>query len=221
MPGSDEGRWGEDRARAREFLASLRIAARFRDVETAEHVERVGRTCALIGEQLGLGATCCRRLGVASALHDIGKIMVPNALLRKPGPLDAQERAMVERHAEIGHNILTRSSDPTMQLAATIALTHHERVDGQGYPRGLRGEQIPMPGRIAAVADVFDALTHDRVYRAALSVPQALSILEEGCGAHFDPRVLDAFAIVLSQVLDVRERHPDRLGPRAPRPHVI
>jgi putative two-component system response regulator len=117
---------------------------------------------------------------------------------------------MVERHAEIGYNILARSSDPTMKLAATIALTHHEHVDGRGYPRGFSGEEIPLPGRIVAVADVFDALTHDRVYRPALSVPQALSILEEGCGTHFDPRVLDAFAAVLSQVLDVRERHPDR-----------
>jgi putative two-component system response regulator len=202
------------RARSGEIFAILARAGRFRDEETAEHVDRMSRTCALIGRELRFGAAACVNLRVASAMHDIGKIGVPDGVLLKQGALNREERALIERHPEIGHQILASPSDPVLQLAATIALTHHERVDGRGYPGRLRGDQIPLPGRIAAVADVFDALTHDRVYRPALSVDDALSALRDGRGAHFDARVLDAFQAVLPKVLEIRRRYPDGVARR-------
>ena len=166
------------------------------DDETADHVERMSRTCALIASGLGWDSQACRTLQAASALHDVGKIGVPRAVLRKPGKLTPEERALVETHAQIGHDILAGSGDPMLETAAIIALTHHERFDGTGYPNGLRGEEIPLIGRIAAVADVFDALTHDRVYRAALSVSDALEIMHDGRGSHFDGEILDVFEAV-------------------------
>jgi HD-GYP domain-containing protein (c-di-GMP phosphodiesterase class II) len=198
-----------DRRRTREVLACLAQAGRFRDEETAEHVERMSRTCVLIARKIGFSPSECTNLMIASAMHDIGKIGVPDAVLLKPGPLNAQERAMIERHPEIGHQILSRLRNPVMQLAATIALTHHERVDGRGYPRRLRGEQIPLPGRIAAVADVFDALTHDRVYRAALTIDEALQIMRHGRGTQFDAQLLDAFEAVRPKVVAIGRRFPN------------
>jgi len=213
MPGREkEDRLKGGRLCSREMLLFLARAGRFRDEETAEHVQRMSRTCELIAGQLGLGARFGTDLRAASALHDIGKIGVPDSVLRKPGPLDRKEREIIERHVEIGHWILSGSSDPTTQLAATISLTHHERIDGRGYPSGLRGKRIPLVGRIAAVADVFDALTHDRVYRLAMSLEDAMSVLSDGRGTHFDPGVLDAFEVVLPQVLELRGSYPERSG---------
>lgn len=177
----------------------------FADDETAEHVERVGRSCALIARALGWDQEACARLRAAAALHDIGKVAVPRAVLRKPGKLSAAERVLVEAHAQIGHDMLAGSGDDVFELAAVVALTHHERFDGTGYPHGLRGEEIPLVGRIAAVADVFDALTQDRVYRAALPVGEALGILRAGRGSHFDPAVLAAFETVLDEIEVPRE----------------
>jgi HD-GYP domain-containing protein (c-di-GMP phosphodiesterase class II) len=131
-------------------------------------------------------------------------------VLRKPEPLDPDERALIELHPQIGHQILSGSGDKVLELAATIALTHHEHIDGGGYPHGLRGERIPLAGRIAAVADVFDALTHDRPYRPALCIDEALTMLREGRRAHFDGRVLDAFQSVLPEVLRIGQRFEDQ-----------
>jgi response regulator RpfG family c-di-GMP phosphodiesterase len=196
-----------------DVFACLARAGRFRDEETAEHVERMSRTCELIGGHLGLSEIECVNLRTASTMHDIGKIGVPDAVLRKPGTLTRAERGMIERHPEIGYQILTGSTDPVMQLAAMIALTHHERVDGRGYPRRLRGARIPMSGRIAAVADVFDALTHDRPYRVALSTEDALTLMNAGRGDHFDPVVLEAFEAILPCILEIRRRFPDTKRP--------
>lgn len=187
----------------REIFECLARAGRFRDEETAEHVERMSRTCSLIAEKLGWDGDEREDLRVASALHDIGKIGTPDAVLLKPGPLDLAERAVMERHPQIGYEILAGSGDCVMSLAATIALTHHERVDGTGYPNRLRGDQIPLAGRIAAVADVFDALTRDRIYRAALPIDRALSIVRAGRGGQFDPVVLDGFEAALPEVLEL------------------
>jgi putative two-component system response regulator len=132
-------------------------------------------------------------------MHDVGKIAVPDAILFKPGPLTAEERATIELHAEAGYRILVGSGAELLQMAATIARSHHEKFDGTGYPRGLAGEEIPLAGRIAAVADVYDALTSDRVYRPALPVHEALAIMREGRGKHFDPAVLDAFLEIVEQ----------------------
>ena len=194
---------------AEEVLARLARAGRFRDEETPEHVERMSRTCALIARNFGWDAAACQMLRAASALHDIGKVGVPDEVLRKAGALAPEERALIETHAQVGYDILSGSGDEAVDMAATVALTHHERVDGAGYPQGLRGEEIPLVGRIAAVSDVFDALTHERVHRAALSNPEALQILRDGSGTQFDDEVVRALEMVLPEVEQVAQLYPD------------
>ena len=131
-------------------------------------------------------------------MHDVGKVGVPDHVLLKPGALTPDERTLMQRHAEIGYRILAGSRAELLRLAASIAWTHHERLDGAGYPRGLRGDAIPIEGRIAAVADVFDALTRDRVYRPRFSREEAMEMLDDGRGTQFDPDVLDALAATLN-----------------------
>ena len=198
---------------AEDVLDCLIRAGRFRDEETSEHVERVSRSCGLIARELDWSVADCATLRVASAMHDIGKVGVPDAVLRKPGKLTTRERTSIERHAEIGYEILSGSGDEVLEMAATIAISHHERMDGDGYPRGLVGEEIPLAGRITAVADVFDALTHDRVYRSAETAEAALEIMQAGDGTQFDSRLLAAFRAVLPEVEQVRELYPDTYGP--------
>ena len=202
-------------ALAEEVLERLARAGSFRDEETAEHVERMSRTCALIACELEWAVADCNDLHTASAMHDIGKVGVPDAVLRDPGKLTAEARSLIEAHAEIGYEILSGSDDPVLELAATVALTHHERFDGGGYPRGLKGEEIPLGGRIAAVADVFDALVHDRVYRPAIPVAEAVERIREGAGSQFDPEVVAAFEAVLPQVEAVLALYPDPDAPAA------
>jgi putative two-component system response regulator len=198
-----------------DVLDCLIRAGRFRDEETAEHVERVSRSCGLIARSLDWSAADCGTLRVASAMHDIGKVAVPDAVLRKPGKLTAEERGLIQRHAQIGYEILSGSGDPVLELAATIAASHHERVDGTGYPNGLADDEIPLAGRITAVADVFDALTHDRVYRTALTVEAALETMQAGDGTQFDSRILAAFGAVLPEVEQVGTLYPDSEQPEA------
>jgi DNA-binding NarL/FixJ family response regulator len=190
-------------------LQRLARAGSFRDEETPEHVERVSRTCALIACELGWDPPECGRLRLAAAMHDIGKVGVPDAILQKQGTLSPDERRVVEAHTEIGHELLTGSDNPVLELAATVALTHHERVDGEGYPRGLKATKIPEAGRIAAVADVFDALTHDRPYRRAFSVSDGLDKLRKGRGSQFDAAVVKAFEATLPEIEAVRKLYPD------------
>jgi HD-GYP domain-containing protein (c-di-GMP phosphodiesterase class II) len=182
-----------------ETVRRLSMAVEFRDEDTGAHIERIGRFSTLLAEHVGLEAELCERLGYAAPLHDVGKVAIPDSILLKPGPLTAEERAIVETHAEEGHRLLRGSSSSILDMAATIALSHHEKWDGSGYPRGLAGEQIPIEGRIVAVADVFDALTSDRVYRTAYSVEQAVHLMREQRGHHFDPVLLDTFLDVLSR----------------------
>ena len=197
---------------AEDVLDCLIRAGRFRDEETSEHVERVSRSCGLIARELSWSVADCATLRVASAMHDIGKVGVPDAVLRKPGKLTSRERTSIERHAEIGYEILSGSGDEVLEMAATIAISHHERMDGHGYPKGLAAEEIPLAGRITAVADVFDALTHDRVYRSAETSEAALEIMQVGDGTQFDSNVLTAFRKVLPEVEQVRELYPDLQG---------
>ena len=187
-----------------ETIIRLSIAVESRDAETGSHIERMGRYCALLAEKLGWSESARDLLRVASPLHDVGKIAIPDAVLQKPGALTADERKQMEEHAAIGHRILAGSDSPLLDLAARIAMTHHEKWDGSGYPNGLKGEDIPIEGRIAAVADVFDALTSDRVYRKAMPLDKALSILQEGRGSHFDPEVLDRFFNSIDEVIAIR-----------------
>ncbi|MGH2897060.1 MAG: HD-GYP domain-containing protein [Solirubrobacteraceae bacterium] len=158
-----------------------------------EHDLRVCRYAERLARLAGLDRRSCLELAQASRLHDIGKVTVPADVLDKPGPLDALERALVEAHAEFGHHLLFSPHDRFMMLAARIAWTHHERWDGTGYPRRLRGEQIPLEGRIVAICDVFDALTSDRVYRAALPREEAVAHIRAGGASAFDPRLVDLF----------------------------
>lgn len=182
-----------DQARL-EILKHLALAAEFRDDDTQEHAWRIGRTSALLAIGLGLPDRELELIARAAPLHDIGKVGVPDAILLKPGKLTAAEYETIKTHTTIGAEILSGSRSPLLVMAEEIALTHHERWDGQGYPGGIRGEQIPLPGRIVAVADVFDALTHERPYKRAWPVPEALAEILREAGRHFDPQVVQVFS---------------------------
>jgi PAS domain S-box-containing protein len=181
-----------DAARA-ETLQRLAVAAEYRDDDTAKHTERVGVTAAGIAARLGLGAEQVGLLREAAPLHDVGKLAISDTILLKPGKLTAQEYEVMKTHAALGARLLSDSSSPVLQMAAVIAATHHERWDGAGYPAGLAGEAIPLVGRVVAVADVFDALTHDRPYKSAWPVAEAIAEIKRASGSQFDPRVAGAF----------------------------
>ena len=202
---------GSDVAAAFESDAMRRLVrlAEFRDDQTGQHMLRMGRYCELLGLQLGLGEADCERLRLASELHDVGKVGIPDRVLLKPGKLTDSEFELMKTHAEMGHSLLADSPAELMRLAAEIALTHHERWDGRGYPHGIAGEEIPLAGRIAAVADVFDALTSDRVYRPAFPVGLAVDMMEAERGSHFDPAVLDAMRATFERIDEIRRRHAD------------
>jgi HD-GYP domain-containing protein (c-di-GMP phosphodiesterase class II) len=190
-----------------ETVRRLSMAVEFRDEDTGAHIERIGRFSTLLAEQIGMEEEFCARMVHAAPLHDVGKVAIPDAILLKPGSLTAEERAIVETHAEEGHRLLKGSSSAILDLAATIALSHHEKWDGSGYPRGVVGEAIPIEGRIVAIADVFDALTSDRVYRKAFPLEEAVAMMRSERGKHFDPVLLDAFLEVLgSSGPDAREQ---------------
>jgi HD-GYP domain-containing protein (c-di-GMP phosphodiesterase class II) len=210
-PGAEDPAFGEL------LLAQLARTTRFRDEETAAHMQRMSESCAAIARRLSFSEPHCERLRAAAQVHDVGKLGIPDAVLRKPGPLTTEERRVMQRHTGYGHEILSGSGNELVELAATIALTHHERADGTGYPRGLRGDQIPLPGRIAAVADVFDALTSDRVYRPAFTSEQAVGIMLAGRGTQFDRTVLDAFLDVRAEIVEIGRRLPDEPAARSSR----
>lgn len=176
-----------------ETLRRLALAAEYRDDATFEHTERVARTAKMIAEQLGLPADEVALIEQAAPLHDIGKLAVSDTILLKPGPLTAEEFAEVKRHPIAGAGILAGSSSAVLQLAEKIALSHHEWWDGSGYPNKLRGEEIPLAGRIVALADVFDALTHARPYKPAWPQHSAIEEIKRHRGRQFDPAVVDAF----------------------------
>lgn len=200
----------ELRAAFEEIVFRLSSAAEFRDEATGRHIERVGRYSELLATRLGLGEERCQLIRYASPLHDVGKIGIPDSVLQKPGKLMPEEMEMMQRHAEIGHSLLAGSAAALLQNAATIALTHHEKWDGTGYPQGLSGHAIPIEGRIVAVADVFDALTTDRVYRPAMEIEEAIAFMSENSGTHFDPELLDLFIDSLDDVLAIRKDALDR-----------
>ncbi len=193
-----------DEARA-ETLRQLAIAAEYRDDETYQHTERVGHVAARLALGLGLPAGQVTLLRQAAPLHDVGKLAIPDLILLKPGRLTEQEFEVMKTHAELGARLLSSGSSPVLQMAATIAATHHERWDGAGYPKGLAREAIPLVGRIVAVADVFDALTHDRPYKTAWPVERAIAEIGRGAGSQFDPRVVGAFIALREELLSLRE----------------
>lgn len=188
----------------RETIHRLSKAVETRDTETGSHIERIGELAAAIGQRLGLDSTQVELLRIASPMHDVGKIGVSDRILRKPGKLSEDEWREMQRHTEIGYEILSGSETEPLDLAAEIALTHHERMDGSGYPRGLGDDEIPLEGRIAAAADVFDALITNRVYRPAFGVEEAIEIMREGRGSQFDPEPLDALLSDADALLAIR-----------------
>jgi putative two-component system response regulator len=193
-----------------ETIQRLSAAAEYRDFDTARHVKRMSLYCAFLSEKLGADPERCETIRLASAMHDVGKIGIPDHILLKKGSLTPDEWRIMKSHTEIGYHILSNSHSDVMNEAATIALTHHERIDGSGYPRGLVEDEIPLLGRIAAVADVFDALTSTRIYRKDYSLGDALQIMREGRGSQFDPIVLDPFLDSLDDILAIKDQHPDK-----------
>lgn len=192
-----------------ETILRLARAAEFRDDETAAHLQRMSHYCYLIAKKKHLDDYTCEMLRIASPMHDVGKIGIPDHILLKPGRLTPDEYTIMKQHAEIGYQILSGSESPLVKLAANIAHTHHEKWDGSGYPRGLQGEAIPVEGRIAAVADVFDALTSERPYKKAWPLEDAVALLERGRAAHFDPELVDLFLGSMDEVLEIKHEFLD------------
>jgi putative two-component system response regulator len=188
----------------------LGVAAEYRDKETANHIKRMSHYSALIAQGLGWQDEDVEIMLWSSLMHDVGKLGIPDRILLKPGRLTPEERKIMEVHTTIGGNILRGSKAAVLKKSRTVALTHHEKFDGTGYPRGLREEQIPVEGRITLLADIFDALSSKRVYKEAMAEVEVLRILEEGRGSIFDPAMLDVFLGRLDAVREIRSRYADR-----------
>lgn len=195
--------------RERETIFRLSKAAEYRDPETGGHILRMAHYSRLIAGRLGLPPQEQQLILEAAPMHDIGKVGIADQILLKPSRFSDEEFAIMKRHAEIGHKILHNSTSPILNAAAMVALTHHERFDGTGYPQGLKGEQIPLHGRIVAVADVFDALTSARPYKVAWELDAAKGFILSNSGSHFDPRCAVAFLDAWNEVLAIRSRFID------------
>jgi len=188
----------------------LGVAAEYRDKETASHIKRMSHYSALIASGLGWPDGDVEVMLWSSLMHDVGKLGIPDRILQKPGRLTPEERKVMEGHTTIGGSILKGSNAVVLKKSRIVAFTHHERFDGTGYPRGLKGEKIPVEGRITLLADVFDALSSKRVYKEAMTEAEVLRILEEGRGSYFDPMILGVFLGHLSEVREIKERYSDR-----------
>ena len=192
-----------------EIIHRLSRAGEYRDNETGMHVLRMSKSCQRLALAAGLSEAFGELILHASPMHDVGKIGIPDRVLLKEGPLDPEERALMQRHVEIGLSILGEHSGGLLRMATNIVVSHHERWDGTGYPNGLKGVGIPVEGRIAAVCDVFDALTSKRPYKAAWPVPDAIEYLRKHSGTHFDPNLVDSFIAILPDILAIRREHAD------------
>ncbi len=199
----------EIQAREKETVMRLAKAAEYRDPETGAHILRMANYSQVIARRLGLPEEVHEMILQAAPMHDLGKLGTPDHILLKPGRLTPEEMDIMKRHARDGFEILRDSSSPMLQMAARIALTHHEKFDGSGYPDSLAGEAIPLEGRIVAVADVFDALTSERPYKKAWEVSAAVDLLKEGRGAHFDPACVDAFLADWDAVMAIKTHFQD------------
>lgn len=193
----------------RDTVITLSVAADYRDTETAAHVQRVSHYCHIIAQELGLPEAECELLLFASPMHDIGKIGIPDAILQKPGKLTDEEYEEIKKHTLYGERILSNCDAEVLKVSRQIALTHHEKWDGTGYPKGLKGQQIPLYGRIAALADVFDALSSTRCYKQAFDIDEVLNIIDQDAGSHFDPTVVAAFKQGLPRILKIQAKFSD------------
>ena len=189
-----------------QVVQRLGMAAEYRDEETGSHILRMSHMSALLARSIGWSPAACELMLHASPMHDIGKIGIPDAVLLKPGKFEPNEWEIMKTHAAIGGKLLAGDDSDLLRMAREIALTHHEKWDGSGYPEGLSGEDIPMAGRIAALADVFDALTSVRPYKKAWPVEDAVKFIEENRGRHFDPMLADVFLEKFPEILEIRSR---------------
>ena len=200
---------GASDRQAAELLGPLSEAVGRRDLETGAHIRRIGESSALLAAANGMSRDQVEAIRLAAPAHDVGKVAIPDSVLLKRGKLDPDERALAERHAQIGHDIFAGSSSLLLGLAAEIALTHHEKFDGSGYPNGLEGDDIPIAGRIVAVTDVYDAITSNRPYRPPMSADEALQVMVAGRGTHFDPTLLGLFLDRLDTVQAMAREYAD------------
>ncbi|WP_244148961.1 response regulator [Desulfonatronum thioautotrophicum] len=199
-----------------EVVTMLGVAADFRDNETGLHINRVSRYCRMIASAGGLNEEFTEMIALASPLHDVGKIGIPDQILLKPGKLSVAEFEVIKTHCVIGRDILKSSTWSVLQLAQSIAMTHHEKWNGAGYPRGLRGEEIPIEGRITAIADVFDALSTKRPYKEAWPLEKCIAQINDESGNHFDPNLVQAFNTALPQILRTATELADPAMPPEP-----
>ncbi|MDJ0833992.1 MAG: two-component system response regulator [Gammaproteobacteria bacterium] len=190
-------------------IQRLGRAAEYKDNETGMHVVRMSYFSKLIAQAYGGNAEWVDRLFNAAPMHDVGKIGIPDHILLKPGKLDAEEWELMKKHTLFGAEIIGDDKNPLLQMSRTIALTHHERWDGSGYPHGMEGKDIPLSGRIVAIADVFDALTSERPYKKAWSVEDAVDAINQDSGSHFDPTLIKLFNQVLPDIIEIRKRYAD------------
>ncbi|MFQ5536019.1 MAG: HD domain-containing phosphohydrolase [Gemmatimonadota bacterium] len=201
------------RRERRAHLATIRalvLAAEYKDDDTAAHISRIAAYSEIIARGAGLPEGESKLIGLASPLHDVGKIGIPDSILLKPGPLTEPEWEVMRRHPEIGARILETAEGDVLRLGRVIALTHHERWDGSGYPRNLAGDAIPVEGRICAIADVFDALTSDRKYRSAMPNGEVYDLMRDEAGQHFDPDLLSVFFDQIESIEETQRRFRPR-----------
>lgn len=192
-----------------EIITRLGRAAEFKDYETGMHIERMSRYCYLIAKEYGLDESECDLILNASSMHDIGKIGIPDSILQKPGKLDDNERQIMMTHSAIGGEIIGESKAELLNTARIIAMQHHEKWNGTGYPKGLEKTEIHILSRITAIADVFDALTSKRPYKDSWTVEDSINIIKNGSGEHFDPEVVEAFFLALNKILKVKEKYSE------------
>ncbi|MDP6065630.1 MAG: response regulator, partial [Alphaproteobacteria bacterium] len=192
-----------------QIIHRLGRATEYRDNETGMHIIRISKGCRLLALAAGLDEGRAEMILQASPMHDVGKIGIPDSILLKPGRLDAQEWEIMRRHPEIGAEIIGQHDSKSMRMARSIALSHHEKWDGSGYPKGLAGGDIPIEGRICALADVFDALTSERPYKKAWPIEQARAYVVDNAGVHFDSELVPVFSRVLPDILAIRDEFHD------------
>jgi putative two-component system response regulator len=197
-----------------QIIRRLGRAAEYKDNETGRHVIRMSHYSRLLALEAGFDEEEAERLLNAAPMHDIGKIGVPDGVLRKPAGLDDEEWKVMHRHPHFGSRIIGEHDSELLNMAAVVAITHHEKWDGSGYPKGLAGEEIPLVGRITAIADVFDALTTARPYKPAWTIEKTMDLLREEAGKHFDPDLVAKFEAILPEMLKVRELHAEEEPPR-------
>lgn len=192
-----------------ETIYRLCRAAEYKDEDTGSHIKRMSEYSARLAKELGQKEEEVNAIKYASSMHDIGKIGIPDGILLKEGKLTNKEWSIMKKHTVIGAQILEKSNCDYLKLAETIALTHHERWDGTGYPRGLSGNNIPLAGRITAVTDVFDALTSKRPYKPPLSINESFTIIKNGSGVQFDPQIVECFLDIQDAIIDIKEKNSE------------